>query len=309
MKAIQPRKRPTMYFIGVTTAQSASLRMFPAWARILGLEGAQLVGVDLPLDSPAAPYRQAVEQIRYDPLSLGALVTSHKLNVVRFAGDLIDELTPEAAITQEVSCLYKRGGRLIGDATDPVMCGRAMERFLGTDHWITYEAEALCFGAGGAGTALAAYFARHAGPERRPRKLRLVERSNEALDRLRNLLRGMESNLPVELVQSRDARLNDRILLELSPRSLVVNATGMGKDLPGSPITDAALFPDQGAAWELNYRGPLDFLRQARKQQANRGLTVEDGWYYFFINWALIVGLVFDVPVDEANLARLEKET
>lgn len=267
-----------------------------------------MLGLDLPLNAPSILYRQAVEQIRYDPLSLGALVTSHKINIVRTAGDLIDEFTEDAVLTQEVSCLYKRSGKLLGDATDPLVCGQAMEAFLGTDHWSNQEAEALCFGAGGAGTALVTHFAR-SGFGRRPRKLSVIDRNGEALRRLQNLLPRLGRDLKVELVCNGDARVNDRMLLDLPAHSLVVNASGMGKDLPGSPLTGAALFPPQGAAWELNYRGALDFLGQARSQQPTRHLIVEDGWHYFFINWARIVGLVFDVPLDEAKLDLLARET
>jgi shikimate 5-dehydrogenase len=75
----------------------------------------------------------------------------------------------------------------------------------------------------------------------------------------------------------------------------VVNATGMGKDLPGSPLTAAAVFPQDGVAWDLNYRGALDFLRQARAQAARRNLTVADGWEMFIAGWALVVEAVFAV--------------
>ena len=32
-----PAMRPTFYFIGVTTAQSSIMKVFPAWAEYLGL--------------------------------------------------------------------------------------------------------------------------------------------------------------------------------------------------------------------------------------------------------------------------------
>ena len=53
---------------------------------------------------------------------------------------------------------------------------------------------------------------------------------------------------------------NDRLVGRLKPSSLVVNATGLGKDAPGSPITDNAQFPAKGIAWDFNYRGELAFL-------------------------------------------------
>jgi len=63
--------------------------------------------------------------------------------------------------------------------------------------------------------------------------------------------------------------------------SVVINATGMGKDTPGSPITNAGVFPRQGIAWEINHRGGLDFWHQAKAQEADQNLIVEDGWLFF----------------------------
>jgi len=85
----------------------------------------------------------------------------------------------------------------------------------------------------------------------------------------------------------------------------VINATGMGKDTPGSPITDTGVFPQGGFAWELNYRGALDFLHQAEAQASQRTLTVVDGWDYFLLGWSTIIGQIFDVPVTPGIYDRL----
>ena len=70
----------------------------------------------------------------------------------------------------------------------------------------------------------------------------------------------------------------DAVVASLPPGSLVANATGAGKDIPGSPLTDAVVFPRRGVAWEFNYRGDLVFLAQARAQATERELLVADGW-------------------------------
>ena len=72
----------------------------------------------------------------------------------------------------------------------------------------------------------------------------------------------------------------------------------MGKDLPGSPITDGGLFPIGGIAWELNYRGELRFLHQALAQREARQVRVEDGW-------TQVIAEVLKVRIDEAMLQRL----
>ena len=74
---LEAATRPTLYFIGVTTGKSSILKVFPRWSEALGL-GADIVGIDLPLHAPAEDYRQVVRFIRDDPMSKGALVTTHK---------------------------------------------------------------------------------------------------------------------------------------------------------------------------------------------------------------------------------------
>lgn len=289
-----------MYFFGVTTGRSSSRKMFPEWTKILGLEGAQLVGVDLPINAPVEQYRQAVYQIKADPLSLGALVTTHKLNVLRAAGDYFDELTPDAALCEEVSYIYKRDGRLIGHAGDPTTSGLAIEHFVPAGHWTTHaEADVLCLGTGGAAIALVTYLSTRRPAADRPRRVVLVDRSQDRLDNMAAMLgRLPETNIDFELVLNNDdPTANDRLMASLPAHSLVINATGMGKDTPGSPITDQGLFPLHGLVWEYNYRGELDFWHQARAQAAARQLTVEDGWVCFLHGWSDCISHVFDVAL------------
>ena len=112
-------------------------------------------------------------------------------------------------------------------------------------------------------------------------------------------------DITFEYFCQQDARLNDALMEALPPASLVINATGMGKDLPGSPITDAGNFPINGVAWELNYRGELQFLHQALAQREKRNLTVEDGWVYFLHGWTQVIAQALDLKLDEASFNRL----
>ena len=95
---------------------------------------------------------------------------------------------------------------------------------------------------------------------------------------------------------------NDRALAGMAPGSLVVNATGLGKDAPGSPLTDAAAFPEGAIAWELNYRGSLDFLHQAEQQ-----VPVVDGWRYFVHGWSQVLAEVFGVELTGELLEQLAR--
>jgi len=47
----------------------------------------------------------------------------------------------------------------------------------------------------------------------------------------------------VEYIHSSDPRVFDQLISELAPHSMVINATGIGEDVPGSPVTDAGTFP------------------------------------------------------------------
>jgi hypothetical protein len=50
--------------------------------------------------------------------------------------------------------------------------------------------------------------------------------------------------------------------------------------------------------WELNYRGELQFLRQALAQRQQRDLRLHDGWRYFLHGWLTIIEEVFGVTID-----------
>ena len=100
------------------------------------------------------------------------------------------------------------------------------------------------------------------------------------------------------IVCSRRAADNDAALANLKPGSLVINATGLGKDAPGSPLSEAARFPERAVAWDLNYRGDLVFLDQARAQRDHKmALQIEDGWTYFLYGWTQVIAEVFHVRI------------
>jgi shikimate 5-dehydrogenase len=100
---------------------------------------------------------------------------------------------------------------------------------------------------------------------------------------------------------------NDRVLHNMPAGSLVVNATGLGKDRPGSPITDRARFPRNALAWDFNYRGDLRFLAQARAQQQERDLIVEDGWTYFVHGWTQVIAEVFHIDITPPTFSQLSR--
>ena len=97
-----------MYFVGVSTGSSSIRTTFPRWAAELGLD-ARLDGIDLPIHAPASRYREVTAWLRDDPLSRGALVTTHKIDLYEACQDLFDVVDPAARLMGETSCLSKRG--------------------------------------------------------------------------------------------------------------------------------------------------------------------------------------------------------
>lgn len=296
---------PTMYFIGVTTGQSTMTRLFPHWAAILGLDGARLIGIDLSLEASVKQYRQVVAQIKHDPLSMGALITTHKINLFNAAQYLFDALDPYAQLCREVDCITKQDGRLIGLSRDPLGSRRALLSITGSRYWSKSKGSVLCLGAGGAGTAITVNLLTQPDPQDRPTRLIVVNDLQNGLDRLRSIVEQIESPVEIEYILNSDPSHNDALLATLPQGSIVINATGMGKDRPGSPITDAALFPRHAIVWELNYRGNLDFLHQARSQAQRLHLQVHDGWDYFVYSWADHIAEVFHLTISPQQMAQL----
>ena len=275
-------------FIGVTTGASSMVRIFPRWREALALGDVELEGWDLPVGAPADRYREAVTRLREEPDVAGALVTTHKLGLFQAAADLFDELDEDARRLGEVSCIARRDGRLLGWAKDAITAARALEAVVPPDYFAG-GGHALVLGAGGAGGAVVErLLAAHPPPGR----VVVTDRSRERLERFTD-------------VETRLTGDGTPLLATLPPRSLVVNATGMGKDVPWSPLAAGARFPPYSAVWELNYRGEREFLRQARAQQDELGLHVEDGWRYFVLGWAAIIEEVFARPIGSAEVDRL----
>lgn len=298
-----PATADYMGFVGVTTASSSIMKVFPLWADILGLPTRTLVGHDLPMDADPAQYRAMVEQIRDDPHHRGALVTTHKMNVYAAASDLFDELDPFAVSCAEVSSIAKRGSTLSGRAKDPITVDLALRDFLPADHFARTGAEVVILGAGGSGTALSWALAER---EDAPALITVTARTQDKLDHLREVHRqhGTPEGL-LRYVVTETPEEADALVAAAPAGSVIANATGLGKDRPGSPLTDAVVFPEGAYVWEFNYRGSLEFLHQAETQEDDRALHVVDGWRYFIHGWSQVVADVFDLDLTPETVERL----
>jgi shikimate dehydrogenase len=283
---------PTFYFIGVTTTKSSIMKVFPLWMKILGREEVVMEGVDCKIHDEAEVYRRAVAQIKYDPFSLGSLVTTHKIDLLNAARDMFDYLDPYAIITGEVSCISKLDGRLEGHAKDPITSGASLDAIIDKGYFGRTHGHVLCFGAGGSGVATLLHLINKKDKEDRPDRFTFVNRSQGRLDHAKEMVGGLNTDIEIEYICNSDPLVNDKIMEKFPSYSIVINATGMGKDTPGSPVTWNGVFPMYSIAWEFNYRGELDFLHQSLAQVDSRKLKVEDGWLYFVHGWTQVVAQV-----------------
>ena len=293
-----------MGFVGVSTQSSSIMQVFPLWAEILNLPTKTLLGYDLPLDATTNDYVKLVEQLRDDPQHLGALVTTHKMRVYDTAAYLFDEIDPFGVACHEISSISKVNGRFIGRAKDPLTVALALNDFLPATHFAQTGAEVLILGAGGSGTALSWALAHRT--EDPPSKVTVTAQSSAKLDALRSIHSslGTPENLAVYAAIS-STEQTDSLVGGLPPGSLVVNATGLGKDRPGSPVSANVSFPQNGYIWEFNYRGSLEFLEYARRNQQENQLQIIDGWRYFIHGWSQVVADVFGIALTPSIVEEL----
>ena len=298
---------PTLYFIGVTTGQSSIMKVFPQWAKALNLKDAVIKGIDFIPHSSAEEYREAVLFIKNDPLSMGALVTTHKIDLFNTCKDLFDYIDPYAEKLGEVSSISKKDGKLCAHAKDPISSGLALEHFVPAGYWKDYGGDVLLLGAGGSTLAMSVYFAQERFGDNVPRKIIIANRSVPRLESAKRILKDIHPQITFEYIHNPSPADNDKTLASLKPHSLIVNATGLGKDGPGSPLTDACRFPADSLVWEINYRGDLLVKRQAQAQAKTSRLHIEDGWIYFIHGWTQVISEVFHIDITGSLLDTLSE--
>ncbi|MEJ2293790.1 MAG: shikimate dehydrogenase [Candidatus Lokiarchaeota archaeon] len=304
-----PAKKPTFYYIGVTTSQSSIMKVFPKWVDYLGLRGASIIGINCKIHDDPLVYRKIVQFIKKDKNSLGALVTSHKIDLFEAAKDQFDKIDPYTELLGELSCISKRNGKLWAHAKDPITSGLAYEAFVEKDYWKKHHGEICIMGAGGASLALTTYLIENLEKERWPAEIYVTNRSSPRLKKMEKIHSCINSGIDFEYIHCPRPEDNDRVVNQLRSHSLIINGTGAGKDFPGSPLTDSVHFPEKALIWDYNFRGELVFLQQARGQQKEKNLYIEDGWVYFLHGWLRVIAEVFhiEIPTNGPKFEELSK--
>ncbi len=225
----------TMYFIGVTTGKSSIMKVFPAWSAHLGLD-AVMQGIDFAPNSEPADYRGAVDFIKRDPLSLGALVTTHKVNLLKASKDLFEVLDPYAQTLHEISSISKRGTRADrpcegSDHRWRQPRGDHAGRPLGKDWRCPLHSRVRRLVPR---LTLYLHNKKLAGGDV-PAHIVVTARREASLAEMRNVHGQIGFNISIDYRLAPASTEADKVVAELPPRSMVVNATGLGKDGPGSP--------------------------------------------------------------------------
>lgn len=304
-------KRRSFYFLGVTTKSSAMVQILPLWADHLKLDLA-LKCVDMPIGTAPEVFRHWVADLRTDLTAVGAVVTTHKTDLFRAASDMFDEHDELALLCQEIGSIVIDNGVLFGSASiDVAGAGSTLRHILGETYFQESDADVLCLGSGGAGKAVVASLLNDLNGNHliarndKPKNIFVVDVDNSRLEDLQRLLNQIPGQTNTIVIHNALASRNDEILKQLSPRSLVVNASGLGKDRPGSPLTDEAVFPTGGIAWELNYRGERKFLIQAHCKQQQSELRIFDGWSLFLHNWSKGISRALKLEISESTKKEL----
>jgi shikimate 5-dehydrogenase len=290
------------WFVGVRTEGSAAVTAFPDWLQALGLDGG-LETIDLPLDSPGEAYRRLVERLRETPDVRGMVVTAHKARLFEEAATELDELDELARLCREVSVVRRSGDRLVGSAIEPRSVAGALAEIVSPSHWAETDGRILALGAGATTTALMVHLYALADDTDAPSIVSLVDVRVERAEALRESLERWRPGLHVLTPTPEEAIA---VLRELPPGSLVVNGTGLGKDRPGSPLPSPAPWPRGALVWDLNYRGELRFLEDARRAADGLGLRVHDGWGLFLHGWSEALGCILGRRLSETEFTALE---
>lgn len=215
--------------LGSPVAHSISPLMHNEAFRLLGLDYVYLC---FDVNEEALP--QAVAGLKACGIRGFNLTMPNKNKIV----ELLDELSPAAALIGAVNTVVNEGGRLIGHNTDGV---GYMQAVTDAGHDITGKTVTV-MGAGGAATAICAQAALDG-----VKKLHIfARRTSRFWDRTQDLADKINESLPCEatLHENEDHAALKAAVME---SSMLVNATsvGMAPHTDASIITDTTLFrPD-----------------------------------------------------------------
>ena len=151
--------------------------------------------------------------------SLGALVTTHKIDLLTAARDMFEYLDPYAMITDEISSISKLEGRLEGHAKDPITSGASLDAIIEKDYFGRTGGHVLSFGAGGSAIATLLHLINKKDQSRPPREVHLRKPLAGAPgSRPGNGEQILQTDIEIEYIQNADPAVNDKIMDKFPPR-------------------------------------------------------------------------------------------
>jgi len=276
--------KPSMFFIGVTTHNSFINKVFEHWLAILN-KNIELIGVNLELNCDPKEYQLVLDRIERNPFVLGALVTTHKVRIFNHCKEYFNNLPKTCHDFKEIGCIYKEGPNLQGEVTDLYSVKDALKALL-ENKVNDFKSDIYLLGCGGAGLALAYVILSNEIPNYK--RLIISETDPNRCLEIEAILEKYNQSKKLQIINTHK-QSSESIVSGLEEGSLIVNATGLGKDKKGSPIQENTKYPSSSILWDFNYRGELEFLTNNLKLKDKYNLQIEDGWIYFINGWSQVL--------------------
>ena len=269
--------------LGDDIATSLSPRIHRAEAAALGLADFDYQAVDLAAEADA---HGRLGQIMEGLLTAGYtgfnITHPYKQSVIGF----LDGLSPRAEALGAVNVVVRVDGKLVGHNTDQSGFLAALRRSLPAE---AERHEAVLFGAGGAGSAVA-----RALLEFGVKTLRIIDTDTRRLDSLAALLRA-QAPAGVQV----DTGTPDRAVDWVPRAHAVVNATPVGMEhIPGTPLDLSLLRAHQWVA-DVIYR-PVD--TELLQAAAGLGCLTVQGTAMFIEQAADTFALLTGIEPDRERL-------
>jgi len=293
--------RRWMLFIGIDTAGSLAAKSFSAWMKVFDAD-CELVCLNLPRDAADADYLSLLARMRGTSGCVGMQVTNHKVRLYSAARLSFDQCSADVQTLEEVGGVVVSGRRLMAVSPDAAAFRGELIQHLSRG---LAAVDIVLLGGGGA--ARAVVLVASALPN--VRRIAVTELDPRRRCDLQRWVDRVEAHGVPDRIQVRSADANDELASTAAEGSVIVNSSGMGKDVPGSPLSGAVTFPRRAVVWDLNYRGELAFLGQAQAQAQSRELHVVDGFGLFIRNWTWLLESVLDKKLDDQTKETLWQTT
>ena len=221
------------------------MRVFPLWAEHLGLGDVAMSGHDLPIHAEPERYRELVARAEGRPARRRRPRDDAQDRPLRGVPRPLRLRRPvRGAAAARPRRSRSADGAFRAHAKDPISSGRSLDEFVPQGYWRRD-------GRRGAALRRRRLEPRdHAPPAAGAPAATTGRRGSSSSTAARG---GSSRCAPCTSGSARTSRSststtptrveNDRLLAASHAGSLVVNGTGMGKDSPGSPITDARRVP------------------------------------------------------------------